>query len=87
MTVNKKPDSKEFTNDIMLADAMLRITAIERLLIEKGVFTQEELIKTTEEIAKSVAKVVIEKASSSKNIDEFFSNLEESFKTKKGFQN
>lgn len=73
----KKPDSKqELTNDVLMADVMLRITAIEKLLIEKGVFTQEELSTTTEEIAKRVAKVVLEKAQASKSVDEFISNLE-----------
>lgn len=68
----KKP---ELTNDILMADVMLRITAIEKLLIEKGVFTQEELTASTEEIAKRVAKVVLEKAQASKGIDEFITNL------------
>jgi TPP-dependent pyruvate/acetoin dehydrogenase alpha subunit len=73
----KKPDSKqELTNDVLIADVMLRITAIEKLLIEKGVFTQDELTATTEEIAKRVAKVVLEKAQASKSVDEFIANLE-----------
>lgn len=80
---DKKPDNKqEITNDILMADVMLRITAIEKLLIEKGVFTQEELNKATDDIAKRVAKVVLEKAQSSKNIDEFMASLES--KDKKG---
>lgn len=67
----------ELTTDVLLADVMLRVTAIEKLLIEKGVFTQEELAKTTEEIAQRVAKVVLEKAQSSKNIEDFVAKLEE----------
>lgn len=69
----KKPD---LTNDIMMADIMLRVTAIEKLLIEKGVFTQEELTAATEDIAKRVAKVVLEKAQSSKKIEELTASLE-----------
>lgn len=74
---------KEFANDMMLADVMLRITAIERLLIEKKFFTQEELIKTTEDIAKSVAKVVLEKATSAKSVEELITSLEGGNKSKK----
>jgi hypothetical protein len=85
MTVDKKPDPKDLANDMMMADVMLRITAIERLLIEKGFFTTEEFAKTTEEIAKNVAKVVLEKASSAKNVDELIANLEAASKQKKGF--
>jgi hypothetical protein len=73
---DKKLDKQNVTNDILMADVMLRVTAMEKLLIEKGVFTQEELTATTEEIAKRVAKVVLEKAQASKNIEEFIASLE-----------
>jgi len=82
-----KKDKQELTNDIMMADVMLRVTAIEKLLIEKGVFTQEELTVTTEEIAKRVAKVVLERAQASKNLEEFVADLEASAKAKKEFKN
>jgi TPP-dependent pyruvate/acetoin dehydrogenase alpha subunit len=72
MTTNKKT---ELTNDVLMADVMLRLTAIEKLLIEKGVFTQEELSVATEEIAKRVAKVVLEKAQASKKIEELTASL------------
>jgi TPP-dependent pyruvate/acetoin dehydrogenase alpha subunit len=85
MTENKPPSKKEITNDVLMADVMLRITAIEKLLIEKGIFTKEELNATTEEIAKRVAKVVLEKVQASKDIDEFISSLEN--KDKKEFNN
>lgn len=85
----KKPDSKqELTNDVLMADVMLRVTAIEKLLIEKGVFTQEELSASTEEIAKRVAKIVLEKAQASKSVEEFVANLEAAAgKTKKDLDN
>lgn len=67
----------ELTTDVLLADVMLRVTAIEKLLIEKGVFTQDELAKTTEEIAQRVAKVVLEKAQASKTVEDFVANLED----------
>lgn len=78
---DKKP---ELTNEILMADVMLRITAMEKLLIEKGVFTQEELNNITEEIAKRVYKVILEKAQVSKNLDKFVVDLEASVKDKKG---
>jgi TPP-dependent pyruvate/acetoin dehydrogenase alpha subunit len=83
---DKKDGKKELTNDILMADVMLRVTAIEKLLIEKGIFTQTELTATTEEIAKRVAKVVLEKAQASRNLEEFVADLEASSK-KKGLDN
>lgn len=82
-----KDSKKDLTSDIMVADVMLRITAIEKLLIEKGVFTQAELAATTEEIAKKVAKVVLERAQASKNIDEFIADLKQDVADKKDLDN
>jgi len=84
MSDNKKA---ELTTDVLMADVMLRVTAMEKLLIEKGVFTQEELAVSTEEIAKRVAKVVLEKAQASKNIEELVADLESSVKDKKDLKN
>ena len=82
------PDKKnELTTDILLADIMLRVTAMEKLLIEKQVFTQEELTKATEEIAQRVAKVVLEKAQAAKDLGELVSSLETHNKEKKEFKN
>ena len=87
MTDKKDNSKSELAADIMMADVMLRITAIEKLLIEKGVFTQTELANTTEEIAKRVAKVVLEKAQASKNLEEFVSDLEKSAKENTNIKN
>lgn len=85
---DKKPDAREVTNDMFIADIMLRLTAIENLLIAKGVFTQGELSSTMEDVAKKVAKIVIEKAQASKkNMEELMVDLEDQSKEKKEFKN
>lgn len=84
---DKKDGKHELTTDVLIADIMLRITAMEKLLIDKGVFTQVELATATDEIAKRVAKVVLEKAQASKNIEEFMADLEKSAKEDKEFKN
>jgi len=73
---DKKSSKSELTSEILIADIMLRITAMEKLLLEKNLFTKEELLATTQDIAKSVAKVILEKAQSSKDIDDFIHSLE-----------
>jgi hypothetical protein len=85
MTDEKK--KTPITNDILIADIMLRVTSMEKLLIQKGIFTVEELTATTEEIARSVAKVVLEKAQASKTVDEFIAELKGETKDKKDFKN
>jgi hypothetical protein len=72
---DEKKKTPVVTNDILIADIMLRVTAMEKLFIDKGIFTIAELSETTEEIAKKVAKVVLEKAQSSKSVDEFVAEL------------
>lgn len=79
-------NKKELNTDLLVADIMLRITSLEKLLIEKGVFTQEELTATTDEIAKKVAKVVLEKVQASKHVEEFLADLEKPTE-KKDFDN
>jgi hypothetical protein len=74
---DKKSDqSNNLTNDVLIADMMLRITSMEKLLMEKNVFTQEELQKTTTDIAEKVAAVMIEKAKAAKNLPNFIADLE-----------
>ncbi len=82
MTDNKP--KKEITSDVLIADTMLRVAALEKLLVEKGVLTQVELTTTAEEIAERVTKIVLEKAKASKTSEEFAALLE---KTKKDMQN
>lgn len=84
---DKKDGKNELTSDIMMADIMLRVTAMEKLLIDKGLVTQSELASTNDEIAKKVAKVVLERAQASKNLKEFVADLEKSTEEDKEFKN
>lgn len=84
---DKKDGKNELTSDIMMADIMLRVTAMEKLLIDKGILNKAELTATNDEIAKKVAKVILEKAQASKNLEEFVADLENSAKEDKDFKN
>lgn len=87
LMTDKKDGKNDLTSDIMMADIMLRVTAMEKLLIDKGILNQAELAATNDEIAKKVAKVVLERAQASKNLEEFVSDLEKSAKEDKDFKN
>lgn len=67
---DEKDDKKELNSSLLVADIMLRITALEKLLIEKGVFTSAELTTVTDDIAKRVAKVVLDKVQAAQNVVE-----------------
>ena len=73
MNDQKKP---VITADMITADLMLRITSLENLLISKGLITQEELSTTSENVAKQVAKIVLQKANvPAKDIDGMIENM------------
>lgn len=70
---DKKPT--DLTTDVLLADAMLRITALEKLLISKGLFTKEELSQVTDVLIEQISKAIMGKVNSSKNLDDFIISL------------
>lgn len=74
---NKMNDKKptDITVDLLIADAMLRITVLEKLLISKGVFSKEELLQETTLLIEQVSKVVMNKVESSKDLNDFISSL------------
>lgn len=67
--------SPEITTDILIADAMLRLTALENLLLKKGVFTKLELEEMTREITERVSKAILQKVQLSNSLDQFISSL------------
>jgi hypothetical protein len=73
MTDKKSP--ADFTYDNLLADTMLRLTALERVLLEKGLITTDELSNITEALVEKVTKVIMDKVNSSKDLDDFVDSL------------
>ena len=51
--------ANELTNqDLLLAECLIKVAAIEKLLVSKGAFTSDELLLTMQTIAEEVAKIV-----------------------------
>lgn len=71
----KKIAPVELNTDILLADALLRITALEKVLIEKGVLTREELNEVTATLVDKVTKLVMDKLQTAKGLDDFITTL------------
>ena len=83
--MNKK-EAEELTNDILIADALLRIRTLETILIAKGVFSAEEFQEEMNVITKIIAKSILQKAKVPGDLDELIKNLQE-FSPKKVPQN
>lgn len=80
----KMTKKNEFTNDMMMADALLRLKALENLLINKGIITQEEFSNEMGTIAAQIAKVILQKANVPGDLDEMIKGLQESSKKVEG---
>jgi hypothetical protein len=52
---------EEFREEILLADALLRLSVIEKLLINKGIFTKEEFLEETSKISSQITQILLEK--------------------------
>lgn len=74
-----KTKKDELSDDMMMADALLRLKALENLLLSKGIITQDEFSAEMESIAEKIARVILEKANVG-NIDEIIKDLQNSSK-------
>jgi hypothetical protein len=72
-----KKDHNDLSNEMMVADALLRLRAMENLLIAKGIFTQEEFSKEMSAIATQIAKTILQKAKVPGDLDELIRSLQE----------
>jgi hypothetical protein len=68
MTDNSPPKAPEINMNVYLADALLRLSTLEHLLIEKNVFTRDEFIKVLEEIAQKAAQAVLNNTPIQQNV-------------------
>lgn len=59
--MNKK-EAEEITTEMLLTDALLKIKSLEKLLITKGVFSQEEYNTEVDTLVKIMAKTILLKA-------------------------
>ena len=71
--MNKKQDSLE--EQIMLADILLRVTSLEKLLISKGMLTASEIHNMNKEISSQITKFILEKANVQGNIEEIIKDI------------
>ena len=79
--MNKK-EAEGLTNDILIADALLRVKTLETILISKGIFSAEEYQEKMNAVTKIIAKSILQKAHVPGDLDELIKNLQEFSLTK-----
>lgn len=72
---NMKKTNDSIENQIIITDALLRITAIEKILIDKGIVTSDELLEVSSDLAQKIAKDILKKANVNGDIDAIVSEL------------
>jgi len=70
-----KKAAEELSNDLLIADALLRLKALENILITKGVLTREEFSSEMDVIAKQIAKNLLAKANVKGDLDELIKSI------------
>ncbi len=72
-------DKKEsLSQDMLIADALLRLKAIENLLVAKGIFTKDEFYAEMETITRQVAKDLLSKLNVPGDLDEILDEISKS---------
>lgn len=70
-----KKQAVELTNDVLIADALLRLKTLETILINKGIFSQEEYDVVMNDIASKVAKTILQRANVPGDLDKLIESL------------
>lgn len=66
---------EELTNDMLMADVLLRLKTLEDILIKKEIFTIEEYNESMSNVATLIAKSILEKAQVPGNLDEILNSI------------
>jgi len=70
-----KKASDDLQDQMLLADALLRLKSLENVLIAKGIVTKEELSSEMDVLAKQIAKSLLARASVPGDLDELINSL------------
>jgi hypothetical protein len=75
VTMSEKKPPLDLNGDMLLADALLRVTALETVLINKNIVTREELNEVTNNLVEKVTKLVLDKLQNAKSVEDFVVTL------------
>jgi hypothetical protein len=65
---------------LYIADLLIRISVLEKLVVDKGLITEEDLLKQAENITSKIAKHIIDKSSTPQEMDKLIEELKQSVK-------
>lgn len=68
-------DKDKLTDQLNMADALLRLKSLENILIRKGIFTKEEYSAEMEAVTRTIAKTLLAQAQVAGNLDSIIDEL------------
>lgn len=71
-----KQEAENLTIHIQIADILVRVTALEKILIAKNVCTQDELTAEIKKLTTILAKSILEKSNVPGDLDQIISELQ-----------
>lgn len=73
-----RKEADQITDNVLIADALVRIKTLETILLEKGIFSKEEYSEYMGKVANQILKSILEKAKVPGDLDEIVKNLKAS---------
>ena len=70
-----KKDAQNLTNDVLIADALIRLKSLETLLISKGIFTQLEFNSQMKDIAELLSLTILQKSNVPGDLNKIIKDL------------
>ena len=61
--------TEPLANDVLIADTLLRVKAMENILVAKNIFTREEFQAELQQVTEIITKAIMEKAQQSAPLD------------------
>jgi hypothetical protein len=57
-----KNQTQQLTNDVLIADALLRIRVLELLLVQKGIVSELELQQVVQDLSEKITNSILQKS-------------------------
>lgn len=70
-----KDQATELTNNIAIADILVRLTALENTLINSGIMSKDKYLEEIKTLSSKVAKSILQKANIPGDLEELIKNI------------
>lgn len=69
---------EDFREELLLVEVLVRVTVIEKLLIDKGLLTKEEFLEQTSKISSEITEMILEKINTTTDSDKIAEKIKSS---------